>query len=172
MRFLPPPGVSLVTSEGLSCVEVELDDDDMDPDELSKLAGLHLLVGRVCPCFSSSTDGSYLELVLLSESDGRGEEVGAPLGGRVCPCFSSLLMGHTWSLFFCQKAIEEAMWTTPSLEKAEILQDTRSSVIPRSLGEGNATRSCDQRGKKFFYVYVDNLGVLGTSRERKWTMTC
>ena len=45
----------------------------------------------------------------------QGDEVGAPLVGRVCPCFSSLPMGRTWSLFFCQKAIEEAVWATPGL---------------------------------------------------------
>ena len=42
LHFLPPPGVSLVTSEGLSRVEVALENDDVDPGELPRLAGLHL----------------------------------------------------------------------------------------------------------------------------------
>ena len=46
--------------------------------------------------------------------------------GKRCSCFCSLPMGHTWRLFFCQRAIDEAMRATPSLDKAEILQDTRS----------------------------------------------
>ena len=50
-------------------------------------------------------------------------------------------MGHTWSLFFCQKAIEEAMWATPGLGEAEILQDTRSCVVPRPSDESNDTES-------------------------------
>ena len=86
-------------------------------------------------------------------------EVGAPLLGLVCPCFSSLPMGHTWSLFFCQRAIEEAMWATPSLDK-----DTWSCVVPRSSDESNDAESSRRAPKKFFYVYVDNLGILGTSR--------
>ena len=73
-------------------------------------------------------------------------------------------MGHTWSLFFCQKAIEEAMSATPSLDKAEVLQDTRSCVVPRSSDDGNDAESSPRATKKFFYVYVDNLSILGTSR--------
>ena len=41
LHFLHPPGVSLVTLEGLSRVEVALENDE-DPWELSKLEGLHL----------------------------------------------------------------------------------------------------------------------------------
>ena len=74
-------------------------------------------------------------------------------------------MGHSWSLFFCQKAIEEAMWATPGLDKAEILQHTRSCVVPPSSDESNDAESSSRVAKKFFYVYVDNLGSLGTSRE-------
>ena len=36
MHSLPPPGVNLVTSEGLSRVEVELNNDDEDPGGFSK----------------------------------------------------------------------------------------------------------------------------------------
>ena len=42
LHFLTPPGVSLVTSEGLSRVQVVLENDDVDPGELSRLTGLHL----------------------------------------------------------------------------------------------------------------------------------
>ena len=112
-----------------------------------------------------STDSDlklYSSFLAFPEVEGR--EVGVPLVGRVCPCFSSLPMGHTWSLFFCQKAIEEAMWATPCLDKGEILQDTRSCVVPRSSDESNDAESTRRAPKKFFYVYVDNLGILGTSR--------
>ena len=56
------------------------------------------------------------------------------------------------------------MWTTPSLDKAEILQDTRSCVVPRSSDESNDAESSRRAPKKFFYVYVENLSILGTSR--------
>ena len=62
--------------------------------------------------------------------------------------------------FFCQRAIEGAMWATLGLGKAEILQDTRSCVIPRPSHEGDDTESSHRTAKRFFHVYVDNLGVL------------
>ena len=150
-------GVSLVTSEGLSCVEVTLENDDMDPKELSRLAILHLGLVDEKDAFHRFKISKLHSSFFLVE----GREVGAPLVGRVCPCFSSLPMGHTWSLFFCQKAIEEAMLATPSLGEAGVLQDTRSCVIPRPFDENNDTESSRHASNKLFYVYVDNLGVLG-----------
>ena len=158
MHSLPPPGVSLVTSEGLSRVEVALENDDEDPGELSKIAGLHWGLADVKDaCHRFKISKLYSSFFALP--DVRGEEVELPWLGRVCPCFSSLPMGHTWSLFFCQKAFEEAMWATPGLEKAEILQDTRSCVVPRPSDENDNTESSHRTAKR----YVDNLNVLGTS---------
>ena len=109
IHSLPPPEVSLVTSEGLSRVEVALGGNAEDPDELSKLAGLHLGLADVKDAFNrfeiSKLYSSFFALLEVL-----GKEVGAPSVGRVYPCFSSLPM-----------AIEEAMWPTPGLEKAEIL---------------------------------------------------
>ena len=114
--FLPPPGVSLVTSESLSRVEVALENDDVDPWGLSRLASFYLGLVDVKDAFHRFTISKlYSSFVALLEVQGR--EVGAPLVGRVCPCFSSLSMGHTWSLFFCQKTIEQAMWATIGLGK-------------------------------------------------------
>ena len=73
-------------------------------------------------------------------------------------------MEHTWSPFFCQKAIEEAMLATPGHEKAEILQDTRSCIVLRSNDEGHDAEPSHHASKRFFFAYVDNLCVLGTSR--------
>ena len=56
------------------------------------------------------------------------------------------------------------MWATPGLEKAEILQDTRSCVIPRPPDEDDSTKFSHRTAKRFVHVYVDNFGVLGTSR--------
>ena len=49
------------------------------------------------------------------------------------------------------------------LDKAEILKDTRSCVDPRSSDESNGAESSRRAPKKFFFVYIDNLGIL-TSR--------
>ena len=120
-HFLPPPGVSLVTLEGLSRVGVAVENEDEDSGELSRLAGLHLGLVDVNDAFHRfKISKLYRSFFAFCEV----EEVGAQLIGRVCTCFSNLPMGHTWSLFFCQKAIEDALWATPGLGKA--VQDTRS----------------------------------------------
>ena len=61
LHFLPPPGVSLVTSEGLSRVEVAFENDDEDPGELSILAGLHLGLADVKDALNRET----VQLLLL-----------------------------------------------------------------------------------------------------------
>ena len=128
------------------------------------------MIGRIafrpgrCERCLSQTKNSTLYSSFFALPEVQGQEVGAPLVGRVCPCFSSLPMGHTWNLFFCQKAIEEAMWATSGLEHAEILQDTQSCIVPRPSDEGNDADPSHRASKIFFYVYVDNLVVLGTSR--------
>ena len=139
-------GVSLVTSEGLSGVEVALENDDEDPGELSRLAGLHLGLADVKDAFHRLIMSKlYSSFFALPEV--QGQEVAAPSVGRVCSSFSSLPMSHTSSLFFCQTAIEEAVRATPGLGKAEILQDTRSCVVPRSSDEGDtqSLRTVPQR---------------------------
>ena len=49
--MVPPPGVSVVTSEGPSRVEVTLDDDDDGVSDLSKAAGLHMGLADVKDAF-------------------------------------------------------------------------------------------------------------------------
>ena len=108
--------------------------------KLSRLAGLYLGLADVKDAFHRfKISKLYSSFFALPEVESMEE--GAPWIGRVCHCFSSLPMGHTWSLFFCQKAIEEAMWATPGLEKAEILHDSRSCVIPRPSDEENDEES-------------------------------
>ena len=129
-----------MTSEGLSRVEVALDNDDEDPGELSRLAGLHLGLADVKDAVHRLTISKlYSSFFALREV--QGQEVGAPLVGRVCSCSSSLPMGQTWSLFFCQKAIEEAMWATPGLEKAESPSE-----------EVNVAEPSHRASKRFFSI--------------------
>ena len=57
-------GVSLVTSEGLSRAEVALENDDEDPGELSKLAGLHLGLADVKDAFRRFENLDTVQLLL------------------------------------------------------------------------------------------------------------
>ena len=55
------------------------------------------------------------------------------------------------------------MWATASFGEAGILQDTRSCVVPRFSIESNGAESSRRAPQKFFYVFVDKLGILVTS---------
>ena len=71
----------MVTSAGLSRVEVELDHNDEDADGLSKLACLHLGLADVKDAFHRfKISKLYSSFFALPEV--RSEEVGAPLVGR------------------------------------------------------------------------------------------
>ena len=121
-----------------------------DPDDLPYLEGLHLALGDVKDAFNRfKISKLYSSFFALPEV--LGKEVGASSVGRVCPCFSSLPMGHTLSLFFCQNAIEEAMWATPGLGEAEMLQDTRSCVLSRPSGGDDIKKSSHQTTRRFFF---------------------
>ena len=114
------------------------------------------------PFTDSRSQNCTAPILRLLEVEGR--DSGSPSGWMCVHLFQQPADGsHLKSNFFCQKAIEEATWATPSLDKAETLQDTRSCVVPRPSDESNDTESSRRVSKKFFYVYVENLGVLGTS---------
>ena len=67
--------------------------------------------------------------------------------------------------FSVRKRLKRRGGPLQTLRKQKFSRITRCCVTPRPLERGSAPHSCD-RNPRFFYVYVDNLGVLGTSREK------
>ena len=165
LHFLLRPGVSSVTSEELSRVEVALENDDVDPGKLSRLPGLHLGLADEKDAFRRFKISKLFSSFFFDLPEVEGQEVGAPFFGwtRV-PLFQQPADGSYLESIFCQKAIEEAMCATLGLGEAEILQDTRSCVVPRPSDESHDTETSRRASKKIFYVYVDRMGVLGTPR--------
>ena len=144
----------IIDARVMSRVEVALENDDEDPGELSRLAGLHLGLGDVKDAFHRFLISKlYSSFFALPEV--QCQEVGAPLVGRVCSCFSSLPMGHALRFFFSVRK-------RPTL--VQILQDTQSCIVPRPSEEDNGGSPSHRASKRFIHVYVDDLGVLGTSR--------
>ena len=158
LHFLHPPGVSLVTSEGLSRVEVALENDDVDAGELSRLASLHLGLADVKDAFHRPKISKlYSSFLALQEVEGR--DLGAPLVGACAPV-SAAYRSVTPAVYFSARKQSKRQCGPPSLDKAGIFQDTRSCVVPRSSDESNDAESSRRAPKKFFFVYVDNLGIL------------
>ena len=106
LHFLHPPGVSLVTSEGLSRVEVALEND-----------------APVFAAYRWVTPGVY---------------------------------------FSAREQSMRQCGPHPALTKQRFSR-THGAAQPSS-DERNDAESSRRAPKKFFYVYVDNLGILGTAR--------
>ena len=110
LHFLPPPGVSLVTSKGLSRVEVTLENDDVDPGELSRLASLHLGLADVGSAFHrfkiSKLCSSFLPF--LKWKVGKWEL----LWLDACALVSAACRWATpgWSLFSVRKQSKRQCW--------------------------------------------------------------
>ena len=93
-------------------------------------------------------DGTWLDGRLLQPHD------------RVWPVPAGLPMGFAWSVFFAQRSGESKAHSTPLLEGAMRLSDSRAPFV--------ITISVELWCLLWYYVYVDNLGVLGAS---KWLVS-
>ena len=67
-----------------------------------------------------------------------------------------LPMGVGWSLYFAQRIGENLMSQVPKLSSASMLNDSNASGV----------FSVHDHDRLSFYVYVDNLGVLGADGTR------
>jgi len=82
----------------------------------------------------------------------------------VAPCFSSLPMGHTWSLYFCQ-AVGEHLSSIALSGTGHLLASDRKQPVVLDKSPDKMPKGAVQVSGQFNYVYVDNLGVLGSSRK-------
>eukprot|EP00435_Cladocopium_sp_Y103_P042465 s504_g11.t1 len=164
--FRDPPGVSLMTGEGLGRIEVACDDsvfaNSAALEALSVFIGLsdvrdcfhrmrvpiwlsRYFAWRPVPAYIVGLEGTLLDGKLMGHND------------WVWPCSGSLCQGFSWSLFFAQKANEYVAGQVDPLADARLAND-RGGPIVLHVG-GNCA------GDAHFYVYVDNLGVISTSKQ-------
>ena len=168
-HFRAPPGVSLVSSEGLGKIEVELPE-YVDVDTLFGQALLHdtqvyLGAADVKDCFHRMRMPPWLRryfclpAVPASVVGMAGQQLeDKVLGPRdpVWPCWAVLPMGFTWSLYFAQRANEAG-----SLSARELLSGTPLADRGPPLVIEAGRSDWEQH-----YVYVDNLGLLTGSAAR------
>ena len=167
LRFKAAPGVSLMTAESFGRFEVEFDGEIFaDPELVSKLTAF-IGLNDVKDCFHRlrvplwmaryfAWEAVPAKTVGLENTYVDGKFVG-PLDA-VFPCAGSLCQGFSWSLYFAQKANEYLAKSTPLLAQARLLHDRGDPLV---LRVGHDAQEADH-----FYVYVDNLGVIGTDHER------
>ena len=167
LHFKAAPGVSLMTAESFGRLKVEFDGEVFaDPGVISKLTAF-IGLSDVKDCFHrlrvplwvarySAWEAVPAKTVGLENTYVDGKFVG-PLD-PVFPCAGSLCQGFSWSLYLAQKANEYLTKSTPLLAQARLLHDRSDPLV---LHVGHIDGEADH-----CYVYVDNLGVIGTDHVR------
>ena len=159
--FADPPGVSLVTGEGLGRIEVELPPEAFDdPDYGFRTSSLALGILDVQDCFHRDRVPHQLARYFCWEpvpAKVLGLD-GQVLDGRLLgpldadyPCAGSLCQGCSWSLYFAQRANKNTDRQVKDLGNVGMLQDR---------GEPPVFNPISSPSKMYSYIYVDNIGVL------------
>ena len=172
-RLKEPPGVSLATAEAFSRIEMETAGEGEHPGEVPNFEEVRVHVGLsdVKDCFHRMRQPRWLrEFFALDPIParwvGRG---GTDLEGNrlepdtlIFPMPMSLCMGCSWSLFFAQKANENLLQRSRSLESSRPVTDRSDPIVIRVAdSDGRPSTSCDRH-----YVYVDNLGIISSDESR------
>ena len=89
-------------------------------------------------------------------------------------------MGHSWSLYVCQRSIERRAASVPELAGCTLMRDRGPSVILRPTASGDTMkpeptestvpprqllRIYDLAMGAHYYISVDNLGIMSTSAD-------
>ena len=105
-RFAAPPGVELCSSEGLSRLEVEFREGDLDPQGRPYA---HVLERLTATLGCTDVKDAFHRLSMPEElmwffclGESSSEELGLQAGTQYELFWTSLPMGFTWSLYFCQ----------------------------------------------------------------------
>ena len=158
--FREPPGVSLMTGEGIGRIEVELDDEVWATPSAMDAVTTFVGLSDVRDCFHRMRVPGWLsryfawsalpaKVVGLQRTWLEGKLLG-PLD-RIYPC-AGLCQGFSWSLYFAQRANEQVCRSISSLDDAVLASD-RGGPIVIHVG-----KKC--KPLPHFYAYVDNLGVI------------
>ncbi|CAK0862525.1 unnamed protein product, partial [Prorocentrum cordatum] len=160
--FQKPPGVALLSGEGLSRVEID------DPEGLLEGLPAHLGAGDVADCFHRmrlvKTAGGDIPRYFcwpplapkhagVSEVDG----VAVRLDEKIWPMCASRPMGFSWSSHFAQTANDQRLGHQPALRQSQELSDRGPSAghPPR---QGQAQRDFDADALRFHEMEVFDHG--------------
>lgn len=153
-HFVSPPGVDLLSSEGLSRIEVR------DPAAGAEAA---VAMADVKDCFHGMRlDGDIRRWFCYPS--GTAKEIGVVgqvIDGEVMmghtqllPCAAALPMGWTWSLALAESANLGLHESVPRLVGSQ-----------RAFDRGHPMVFGGSENQRWHYVYVDNLGLISTEEE-------
>ncbi|CAK0809789.1 unnamed protein product [Prorocentrum cordatum] len=166
-HFRDPPGVELLSSEGLARIEVHMPDTGFSSyeDLRAALEAQQVYIGMadVKDCFHRMRIDSALSQYFClppvkAGAFGVTEVEGAKVqtSTAIYPCWQVLPMGFSWSLYFAQRANEEVSRRSSALLWGPSLSDHGPPLV---LAPGRAPQEVRH------YVYVDNLGVFSLFSE-------
>lgn len=164
--FRDPPGVSLMTGEGLGRIEVVFEDATWTTHEMVDSVSTYIGLSDVRDCFHRMRVPGWLSRFFAWEAVPAHVVglTGQIVDGKtlkhddaVFPCAGSLCQGFSWSLYFAQRANEFLCQSISPLADAQLSND-RGGPIVMKIGK-------HARAQSHFYVYVDNLGVIGSDRK-------
>ena len=164
--FRDPPGVSLMTGEGLGKIEVVFEDAVWTTQEMLDSVSTFIGLSDVRDCFHRMRVPGWLSrffaweavpahVVGLTGQCIDGKELGH--NDAVFPCAGSLCQGFSWSLYFAQRANEFLCQSINPLAEAKLSNDRGGPIVMR-IGKNS-------EAKTHFYVYVDNLGVISSDKK-------
>ncbi|CAK0898545.1 unnamed protein product, partial [Prorocentrum cordatum] len=130
-RFVTPPGVDLLSTEGLGRIECEAEKADALPIFLGK--------ADVKDCFHRVLFGSHLSKYFCYP--------GGMAKDYLWPCALALPMGWTWSLCFAKVANLGMVERAPAVASSRVATDRGPPIV---LAPSSS----------WHYVYVDNVGLL------------
>ncbi|CAK0831182.1 unnamed protein product [Prorocentrum cordatum] len=166
-HFRDPPGVELLSSEGLARIEVHMPDTGFSSyeDLRAALEAQQVYIGMadVKDCFHRMRIDSALSQYFCLPpvkvgAFGVAEVEGAKVqtSTAIYPCWQVLPMGFSWSLYFAQRANEEVSRRSSALLWGPSLSDHGPPLV---FAPGRASQEVRH------YVCVDNLGVFSLFSE-------
>ncbi|CAK0868534.1 unnamed protein product, partial [Prorocentrum cordatum] len=166
-HFRDPPGVELLSSEGLARVEVHVPDAGFSSyeDLRAALEAQQVCIGMadVKDCFHRMRIDSALSQYFCLPPVKAGafgvtevEGIKVQTSTAIYPCWQVLPMGFSWSLYFAQRANEEVSRRSGALLRGPSLSDHGPPLV---FAPGRAPQEVRH------YVYVDNLGVFSLFSE-------
>ncbi|CAK0845234.1 unnamed protein product [Prorocentrum cordatum] len=166
-HFKDPPGVELLSSEGLARIEVHVPDAGFSnyEDLRAALEAQQVYIGMadVKDCFHRMRIDSALSQYFCLPPVKAGafgvtevEGTKVQTSTAIYPCWQVLPMGFSWSLYFAQRANEEVSRRSSALLRGPGLSDHGPPLV---FAPGRASQEVRH------YVYVDNLGVFSLFSE-------
>ena len=168
LRLKDPPSVPLSTAETFSRIEMAVPEELVHDSDGRKqfFADTHVFtaLSDVKDCFHRIRQPDWMcKLFCLLPIEARHVGLtGQSLEGVVLrsndlvyPMPGSLAMGCSWSLYFAQKINEYQFSLSPSLSESSLVHDRSPPLV---------IDPCDTHVLNH-YVYVDNLGIIGQSRD-------